>query len=98
MFTPEQVLGAMLTKLKTTVEAQCKDIKKVSDCVVAVPTHFTDVQRRAVECAIKVAGLNGLRTMNESTAIALTYGMEFLSSDFKKLNCICAKNDSRYCK
>lgn len=35
-FTPEQVLAALLTKLRTIVESQLSDVKKVSDCVLAV--------------------------------------------------------------
>lgn len=74
-FTPEQVLAALLTKLRTIVEAQLSDVKKVSDCVLAVPSYFTDVQRRAVLSAIQYAGLNSLRVINETTAIALAYGI-----------------------
>lgn len=74
-FTPEQVLAALLTKLRTIVESQLSDVKKVSDCVLAVPSYFTDVQRRAVLSAIQYAGLNSLRIVNETTAIALAYGI-----------------------
>ncbi|KAK6023948.1 DnaK family protein [Ostertagia ostertagi] len=75
IFTPEQVLAALLTKLKDIVESQLKDVKKVTDCVVTVPSYFTDVQRRATQAAIQSANLNALRVMNESTAIALAYGI-----------------------
>ncbi|CAI5445054.1 unnamed protein product [Caenorhabditis angaria] len=74
-FTPEQVFAALLTKLRTTVESQLSDVKKVSDCVVGVPAYFTDVQRRAVQAAIQYSGLNALRIVNETTAIALAYGI-----------------------
>ncbi|CAI2349685.1 unnamed protein product [Caenorhabditis sp. 36 PRJEB53466] len=74
-FTPEQVFAALLTKLREIVEAQLTDVKKVSDCVLAVPSYFTDVQRRAVLAAIHSAGLNSLRILNETTAIALAYGI-----------------------
>ncbi|KAF1761893.1 hypothetical protein GCK72_010152 [Caenorhabditis remanei] len=74
-FTPEQVLAALLTKLRTIVESQLTDVRKVSDCVLAVPSYFTDVQRRAVLSAIQYAGLNSLRIINETTAIALAYGI-----------------------
>lgn len=75
VFTPEQVFAALLTKLRTIVESQLPDIKKVSDCVVSVPAYFTDVQRRAVQAAIQYSGLNALRVLNETTAIALAYGI-----------------------
>ncbi|KAE9417033.1 hypothetical protein Angca_003174, partial [Angiostrongylus cantonensis] len=75
VFTPEQILAALLTKLREIIESQLKDVKKVTDCVVTVPSFFTDVQRRATQAAIQYAGLNALRVMNESTAIALAYGI-----------------------
>lgn len=74
-FTPEQVLGALFTKLRTTIEAGVPEIKKVTDCVVSVPYFFTDAQRRAVQSAIETAKLNPLRIVNETTAIALAYGI-----------------------
>ncbi|VDM53781.1 unnamed protein product [Angiostrongylus costaricensis] len=75
VFTPEQILAALLTKLREIIESQLKDVKKVTDCVVTVPSFFTDVQRHATQAAIQYAGLNALRVMNESTAIALAYGI-----------------------
>ncbi|CAD6190329.1 unnamed protein product [Caenorhabditis auriculariae] len=75
VFSPEQVFSALLTKLRKIVEAQLPDVKKVSDCVVAVPSYFTDVQRRAVQASIQFANLNALRIINETTAVALTYGI-----------------------
>ncbi|GMS88203.1 hypothetical protein PENTCL1PPCAC_10378 [Pristionchus entomophagus] len=75
VFTPEQVLAALFTKLKTTIEAGVPEIKKVADCVVSVPFFFTDAQRRAVQSAIETAKLNPLRVVNETTAIALAYGI-----------------------
>uniref|UniRef100_A0A7I4YBL5 Heat shock 70 kDa protein 14 n=1 Tax=Haemonchus contortus TaxID=6289 RepID=A0A7I4YBL5_HAECO len=75
IFTPEQVLSALLTKLRDIIESQLKDVKKVTDCVVTVPSYFTDVQRRATQAAIQSANLNALRVMNENTAIALAYGI-----------------------
>ncbi|VDM72086.1 unnamed protein product [Strongylus vulgaris] len=88
IFTPEQVLAALLTKLRDIIESQMKDVKKVTDCVITVPSYFTDVQRRAVHAATQYAGLNALRVMNESTAIALTYGEESINKIFlrKQLN------------
>lgn len=75
VFTPEQILAALLTKLREIIELQLADVKKVSDCVVTVPYYYTDVQRRATLAAVHYAGLNPLRVMNETTAIALAYGI-----------------------
>ncbi|XP_065260717.1 heat shock 70 kDa protein 4L isoform X2 [Emys orbicularis] len=40
-----------------------------------VPSFFTDAERRSVMAAAQVAGLNCLRLMNETTAVALAYGI-----------------------
>lgn len=47
----------------------------VSDVVIAVPGYYTDVQRRAVADAAAIAGLNPLRLINDTTAVALGYGI-----------------------
>lgn len=72
-FTPEQICGMMFTKLKETAETALKI--KVTDCVVSVPAHFTDSERRALLSAAQIADLNVLRLMNDTTASALGYGI-----------------------
>lgn len=62
-----------LTKLKTIGEQNLNG--KVVDCVISVPSYFTDSERRALLDASQIAGLNCLKLMNETTAIALTYGL-----------------------
>ncbi|XP_018421128.1 PREDICTED: heat shock 70 kDa protein 4 [Nanorana parkeri] len=72
-FTTEQVTSMLLSKLKETAESALK--KPVVDCVVAVPCFFTDAERRSVLDATQIAGLNCLRLINETTAVALAYGI-----------------------
>ncbi|XP_056142329.1 heat shock 70 kDa protein 4b [Lampris incognitus] len=73
VFSIEQVTAMLLTKLKETAESALK--KPVADCVVSVPCYFTDAERRSVVDAAQIAGLNCLRLMNETTAVALAYGI-----------------------
>lgn len=47
----------------------------VTDVVIAVPGWYTDIQRRAMLDAASIAGLNTLRLINETTAVALGYGI-----------------------
>lgn len=47
----------------------------VSDIVIAVPGWYTDAQRRAVLDAAQIANLNVLRLINDTTAVALGYGI-----------------------
>uniref|UniRef100_A0A7N8YLF1 Heat shock protein 4a n=1 Tax=Mastacembelus armatus TaxID=205130 RepID=A0A7N8YLF1_9TELE len=73
VFSIEQVTGMLLTKLKETAESALK--KPVVDCVISVPSYFTDAERRSVMDAAQIAGLNCLRLMNETTAVTLAYGI-----------------------
>ncbi|KAF9914657.1 adenyl-nucleotide exchange factor sse1 [Lobosporangium transversale] len=72
-FTVVQIYAMYLTKMKEIATVETK--LPVSDCVIAIPSWFTDVQRRAVLDASEIAGLNVLRLINDSTAIALGYGI-----------------------
>jgi len=72
-FLPEQVMAMVLTYLKQTAEANLNS--KVTDCVISVPAFYTDYQRRALLCASQIAGLNCLKVMNETSAVALNYGL-----------------------
>jgi len=69
-----QVTAALLQKLKTVAEAGL-DGQRVSDCVIACPPFWTDAQRQGLLHAARIAGLNVLRLMNETTAVALSYGI-----------------------
>ncbi|XP_075958747.1 heat shock 70 kDa protein 4a [Anarhichas minor] len=73
VFSIEQVTGMLLSKLKETAESALK--KPVADCVISVPSYFTDSDRRSVMDAAQIAGLNCLRLMNETTAVSLAYGI-----------------------
>ncbi|XP_066955456.1 heat shock 70 kDa protein 4 isoform X2 [Macrobrachium rosenbergii] len=72
-FSPIQITAMLFTKLKHTAE-QALGIK-VNDVVIGVPCYFTDSERRAALDAAFTAGLNVLRLMNETTAVALAYGI-----------------------
>ena len=71
VFTPEQVFGFYLRKVKTYFEKSGMPSK---DIVIAVPTYATNAERQAYLDACDIAGINCIRLINESTATALTYG------------------------
>uniref|UniRef100_A0A1B6CM60 Uncharacterized protein n=1 Tax=Clastoptera arizonana TaxID=38151 RepID=A0A1B6CM60_9HEMI len=73
VFSPEQITAMLLTKLKETSEIALKT--KVNDCVISVPSFFTNAERKALLDAASIAGLNVLRLFNETTATALAYGI-----------------------
>ncbi|KAF5284581.1 hypothetical protein FQR65_LT02407 [Abscondita terminalis] len=72
-FSPEQCLAMLLTKLKdisaTALQTQ------VNDCVISVPSYFTNNERKALLDSACIAGLNVLRLFNETTSTALAYGI-----------------------
>jgi heat shock protein 4 len=72
-FTPTQILGMLLSNLKSIAEKNLGT--SVVDCVIGVPVYFTELQRRAYLDAAQVAGLHPLRLMHETTATALAYGI-----------------------
>ncbi|XP_065669200.1 97 kDa heat shock protein [Hydra vulgaris] len=73
VFSAEQIVAMLLTELKQTAQENLKI--KVTDCVISVPSYFTDFQRRSVLNSAQIAGLNCLKLMNDTTAVALNYGL-----------------------
>ncbi|KAL1955554.1 hypothetical protein VTO42DRAFT_8433 [Malbranchea cinnamomea] len=72
-FSATQLVAMYLNKIKDTAAREVK--LPVSDVVISVPPWFTDGQRRAILDAAEVAGLKVLRLINDTTAIALGYGI-----------------------
>ncbi|XP_062089412.1 heat shock 70 kDa protein 14-like [Humulus lupulus] len=72
-FTPTQVLGMVLSDLKSIAEKNLN--AAVVDCCIGIPVYFTDLQRRAMLDAATIAGLHPLRLIHETTATALAYGI-----------------------
>ncbi|CAG0898254.1 unnamed protein product [Cyprideis torosa] len=73
-FTPEQITGMLFTKILKLIESAIG--VRVQNSVISVPAYFTDAERRAVMDAAAFAGLNVLRLMNDTAAVALLYGKE----------------------
>lgn len=72
VFSPEQLTAMLFTKLKETSESALG--AQVNDCVIAVPISATNAERVALLDSANIAGFNVLRLMNETTAVALSYG------------------------
>lgn len=72
VFSAEQITAMLFTKLKETSESALG--AQINDCVLAVPISATNAERVALLDAANIAGFNVLRLMNETTAVALSYG------------------------
>lgn len=73
VFSATQLTAMYLGKLRDTAAVELK--AGVSDVVITVPGWYTDIQRRALLDAAQIAGLNVLRLINDTTAVALGYGI-----------------------
>ncbi|KAJ6504250.1 heat shock protein 70 family [Mycena vitilis] len=72
-FSATQLVAMYLGKLRDIAANELKT--GVTDVVIAVPGWYTDIQRRALLDAAAIAGLNPLRLINDTTAVALGYGI-----------------------
>ncbi|KAL3152123.1 hypothetical protein ABBQ32_001221 [Trebouxia sp. C0010 RCD-2024] len=70
--TAEQLLAMVLVDQKEIAET---DGSPVTDCVISVPTYFTEAERYAALNAAQIAGVNCLRLFNDTTSTALAYGI-----------------------
>jgi molecular chaperone DnaK len=71
--TAPEVTAHLLRKLKRDAEVHLGE--EVTFAVIAIPARFTDAQRRDTREAARLADLNVLRFVSESSAAALAYGV-----------------------
>src|SRR5262249_15566431 len=70
-FPPQEISAMVLRALKARAERELgTELRKA---VITVPAYFNDSQRQATREAGQLAGLEGVRILNEPTAAALTY-------------------------
>ena len=73
-YTPEELMAMMLQHVKDMT--QNFGGKAIKDCVITVPSSFTQHERNAVYTAAEIADLKVLSLIEENTAAALHYGMD----------------------
>ncbi|MCL2144295.1 MAG: molecular chaperone DnaK [Endomicrobia bacterium] len=82
-FTPQQLSGFVLQKIKKDAEAYLGET--ISKAVITVPAYFNDNQRQATKDAGAIAGLEVVRLVNEPTAASLAYGIDKVGKEQKIL-------------
>ncbi len=71
--SPEEISSLVLARMRETAQDYLGE--EVTEAVITVPAYFNDAQRQATKDAVRIAGLNVLRIINEPTAAALAYGI-----------------------
>jgi molecular chaperone DnaK (HSP70) len=81
-FKPEQLTAMLFTQLRQYADREaCEEAKvafgaiQVLDCVVSCPVYYTAEQRKLLQQALQITGLNPLSIINEPTAAALDWGI-----------------------
>jgi molecular chaperone DnaK len=80
-FSPEELSGFLLQKIKRDAEAFLGE--PIKQAVVTVPAYFDDNQRNATKDAARIAGLEVARLVNEPTAASLAYGLDRLAQELR---------------
>jgi molecular chaperone DnaK (HSP70) len=83
LHTPIGLLAEILKELKKRAEHALKT--PVNKAVIAVPSYFSDDQRKAIRDAGRLASLEVLRIVNETTAAALAYGIDLKPAEQKTI-------------
>eukprot|EP01083_Nonionella_stella_P047845 128046_1 len=71
-FHPQEIVAMILSNLKSISESYIEE--PIENCVISIPSHFTNGQRQAIKDAGQIIGLNVLRLIPETTAAAVAYG------------------------
>src|SRR4030095_10744569 len=79
-FTPPEISAFVLRELRQRAEEHFRDQGEfdfeVDRAVITVPAYFNDAQRTATRDAVRRAGREALRIVNEPTAASLAYGLD----------------------
>uniref|UniRef100_A0A7S2EWC0 Uncharacterized protein n=1 Tax=Trieres chinensis TaxID=1514140 RepID=A0A7S2EWC0_TRICV len=80
-FTPEELVAMILSHAKDITAAF--GVNTVKDCVLTVPSFYTQHERRALLDASALADLNVLALIDENTAAALHFGIDRIDEEPK---------------
>lgn len=78
-YTALELSAMVLERIKRNAEYALKE--KVEEAIITVPAYFNDKQRSDTKKAAKIAGLYADRLINEPSAAALAYRMQYGEED-----------------
>ncbi|KAF8854253.1 HSP70-domain-containing protein [Acephala macrosclerotiorum] len=87
-FTPSEISAMVIARLKTIAETHLNET--VSHAIITVPDDFHEDQREATRDAAKMAGVEAVRIVSESTAAGIGYGFDIPYDPYG------SKTDSEY--
>lgn len=82
-FYPEEVSGEILKHLKNNAELHLG--REVKDVVITVPAYFNEAQKLATKNAALFASINVLEIINEPTAAAIAYCLNYTDGKNKNI-------------
>ncbi|CAF1127354.1 unnamed protein product [Didymodactylos carnosus] len=74
IFSVEELCSMIIVKMRQIAERHLG--RKVIDAVISVPSYYNFIERQSIKDAGTIAGLNILRVINDTSASALSYGLE----------------------
>ena len=78
-YTPMELSAMVLERIRKNAEYVLKE--EVEEAIITVPAYFNDNQRSDTKKAAKIAGLHVERLINEPSAAALAYRMDYGEED-----------------
>jgi len=76
-FSVEEIVAMYLKHIQEAAVKYLESKTPVRDCVITVPDFYSTKERRALLDAAGLAGLNVLSVINENSAAALSYGINY---------------------
>ena len=83
-FTPEELVAMVLSHAKDITNAYGVD-GSISECVLTVPSFYTQHERRALLDAASLADLNVLALIDENTAAGLHFGIDRIDDEAQNI-------------
>lgn len=72
-FLVEELLSMQLKQVKANADSMGNQPTRINDAVITFPAFYTAEEKRSVELAAELAGLNVLSMISDGTAVGLNY-------------------------